>query len=66
MTNELATQRRALGRTQQEFCELLKPVLPALTESRLAKLETGRLRATDQERRIFSQFFQARSWELFS
>lgn len=64
MTNELSTKRRFLGFTQQELCELLHPVLPELTESRLAKLETGRLRARDEEKRIFSQLFQARTWEL--
>lgn len=64
-TNSIGQRRRAIGYTQQELADLIRAQVPGMSESRLAKIETGRLKARREEAETIARLLGCRTWELF-
>ena len=64
MKTVLSAKRRGAGYTAQEFAELIRAQIPTMTENRLCKIETGRLRATLQERELIARLLGCPTFEL--
>lgn len=60
----MGNRRRGMGFTAQEFADLLRTHIPAITESRLSKIETGRLKATSEERDLICRLLECKSFEI--
>lgn len=63
-TNAIGQRRRAIGYTQQELAEMIRAQVPGMTENRLTKIETGRLKARPEEKEIIARLLGCRTWEL--
>lgn len=60
----LKQKRQGLGYTGQEFCDLMRPLCPHLTLSRLRLIESGRLPLKPNEKDLIAKFFQCPMCEL--
>jgi transcriptional regulator with XRE-family HTH domain len=65
MKSRLAEARRQAGYTESEFVELIQTQLPRMTENRLKKIATGRLRPTDDEKKLIARLLNCKIWEVF-
>lgn len=64
MKSEMGNKRRGLGYSAQEFAELIRVQIPTMTEARIVKIETARLRATQQEKDLFARLLGCKTFEL--
>ncbi len=63
-TNSIGQRRRAIGFTAQELADMIRAQIPSMTENRLTKIETGRLKARPEEKEIIARLLGCRTWEL--
>lgn len=52
------------GYTALKLARTLRVQLPTMTEQRLYRIETGRCKATPEEREAIGRLLNARPWEL--
>ncbi len=60
----MGKRRIALGFSALEFARLLQAQIPEMTEGRLFRIETGRLKARPEEKEIIARLLGCRTWEL--